>query len=310
MYRYICSILLMSCLASANLQVKWNDPDTCQTCVQFLNITRNELSSNATQQEIINVLDQACAQLGIYAPVCKSWVDENVQTLIDQLINQIDPVSICNKIGACQTKMVAIKKMVKLETPCLMCHLLLNATKNVFTDNTTETEILDILNLYCSALGPLAKPCHTFVNQNGPRIFELIAKNDDPIVICKDLLICQEANNRRVYKQTLKTLLQKADDSPCDTCHLVLDNIKDFISKNTTQEEFKKFVDLACLSYGVFYKQCQAFSDNHYKEIFQAIEDDIDPKVICSYIRLCPKETTTSPATSTATSPATTTTSS
>lgn len=41
------------------------------------------------KQEIINVLDQACAQLGIYAPVCKSWVDENVQTLIDQLINQI-----------------------------------------------------------------------------------------------------------------------------------------------------------------------------------------------------------------------------
>ncbi len=67
-----------------------------------------------------------------------------------------------------------MKDNSKIITPCLMCNLLLNETRFVISDNATQQEVIQILDLYCFAFGPLYSKCKEIVNENAVKIFQAL----------------------------------------------------------------------------------------------------------------------------------------
>ena len=76
-------------------------------------------------------------------------------------------------------------------------------------------------------------------------------------------------------------------------CNLLLKAADNALRNADNEEYVRKVLNLECVSFGPFFKECQTFVNNHTKEILYALADDIDPSTICLYIGVCPKDVTT-----------------
>ena len=113
------------------------------------------------------------------------------------LFIQKDSKVFCNKIGLCpsQVKELKLKNLiplyaVKLETPCLMCNLLLKAADNALRNAEDEDYARKVLDYTCFSFGAFYKQCQDFVNNYTKEILEALADDIDPSTICPYIGVC------------------------------------------------------------------------------------------------------------------------
>jgi len=72
----------------------------CSICIFVVGQIEDYIASNATESEIMDALNQACALLGSFQAQCKSVV-ANLPEYIAQLEKAEDPTTICTQVGIC-----------------------------------------------------------------------------------------------------------------------------------------------------------------------------------------------------------------
>merc|ERR1712215_365214 len=97
--------LLLLSLALTTLSVPTNDL-TCSICVDVVTDLDNFITSDTTEQQIIEFVEQICAALGAILPdlvaTCNALVESQLPAIIDGLVNDnLNPQEVCNSIGAC-----------------------------------------------------------------------------------------------------------------------------------------------------------------------------------------------------------------
>lgn len=63
----------------------------------------------------------------------------------------------------------------------------------------------------------------------------------------------------------------------------------DLLVTNTTEAEFKKVLDGLCRQTGTFSDTCESLADQYFKQIYEALQNDLDPENACFMIGICPK---------------------
>ncbi|XP_068710683.1 prosaposin-like [Montipora capricornis] len=86
--------------------LKVGSNETCQICVLVMTYLKNLLADNATEQEILALLEQICNYLpSQIASECNALISEYGQAVLD-LIATSDPKTLCEEVGLCS----ALKK--------------------------------------------------------------------------------------------------------------------------------------------------------------------------------------------------------
>jgi saposin len=75
----------------------------CSICIFVVGQIEDYIASNATETEIMNALNQACALLGSFQAQCQAVV-KNLPAYIAQLEKAEDPTTICTQVGICTSK--------------------------------------------------------------------------------------------------------------------------------------------------------------------------------------------------------------
>lgn len=78
----------------------------CSICIFVVGQIEDYIASNATETEIMNALNQACAMLGAFQAQCQALVT-NLPAYIAQLEKAEDPTTICTQVGICTSKPIS-----------------------------------------------------------------------------------------------------------------------------------------------------------------------------------------------------------
>ncbi|TRY56608.1 hypothetical protein DNTS_003517 [Danionella cerebrum] len=73
----------------------------CSICQKILNSVKKKVSCNTTPDSIKGKLIEGCNKLFIGKTLCKKFVMKHLHTLVDELMTNDGPRTICAKAGAC-----------------------------------------------------------------------------------------------------------------------------------------------------------------------------------------------------------------
>ncbi|XP_016311335.1 antimicrobial peptide NK-lysin-like [Sinocyclocheilus anshuiensis] len=76
----------------------------CNTCKTIMKAVKKKLSPNATPDEIKTKLNKACDKFKLVSGQCKKLVQKYLHNIIDELMTDDGPNTICIKIHACKPK--------------------------------------------------------------------------------------------------------------------------------------------------------------------------------------------------------------
>ncbi|KAL1257526.1 hypothetical protein QQF64_010770 [Cirrhinus molitorella] len=83
--------------------VKQQSSIQCSACKSLLKTVKKKISSNASPDEIKTKLNNTCEKMPLRAK-CKHFVQKYLHSLIDELMTDDGPKTICTKIHICKSK--------------------------------------------------------------------------------------------------------------------------------------------------------------------------------------------------------------
>jgi saposin len=180
----------------------------CELCQYAITAVDNYLSQNATDTKIIDELEKVCSILpsGDQA-ACKAFIDSEGPALIQYIVQQLDPKTVCTDIKACTSAKLAMAKAAAQKTvlkfrralpvkgspsndECSTCKAVVSAVDAALETNSTQTAIINEIEKICADLGPLASACENWVQTEGPTLIDDLAQKLDPTTVCTDLKLC------------------------------------------------------------------------------------------------------------------------
>jgi saposin len=168
----------------------------CTTCEFAVTIADTELKANATQEEVIQFVDNLCSILPqTIRTECDNFVAKYGPQFMDALASKLVPSTICTEIGVC-TKSVAVDAAVISQpssltmSMCSICEYVVAAAETIITNNSTETEIEKYLDDACDILGKYSSLCTGFIDTYLPVIFDDLVNGESPATVCAALKLC------------------------------------------------------------------------------------------------------------------------
>jgi saposin len=200
-------------------KVEAQNPIYCAVCKLVLTEVEKYLSQNATEKQIIQALEKACAALPkSYAPICTAFVDQYGPEVIQLLLNKYPPDQVCHQIGLCPNTTIIYKKVHPIiqkhqkhqkhqkqnTVLCQACEYILTEIDKYLADNATEKEIIAVIEHICNLL-PLKVQavCDAFIEEYGIAIINLLVNKIQPEQICKAIKLC--AKNTHIVPLNAKT---------------------------------------------------------------------------------------------------------
>ncbi|CAF0982895.1 unnamed protein product, partial [Didymodactylos carnosus] len=204
-----------------------------------------------------------------------------------------------------------LDKNIDADPECTICHYVVSYLDAILKNNKSEAAIEAALARVCSILPVKERgQCDQFVKNYGPVLAELIAEFADPQTVCRYLGMCQvilpESTTTATKKPSSTTSVydnhQYVDinvptsshlNSPftCTICTYVVSRLKYIIIEDKTEEKIMQELDKTC---GLFSaldlrRECKTFVDEYGPYLVQVISQDVDAKVACQNLKICPK---------------------
>merc|ERR1711874_20031 len=101
------ALFLLTCiLASVSSKPKDGNALTCAICIDLVTDIDEFLTSDTTEDQIVQFVEQLCKALGTILPdfeaTCNALVESQLPAIIDGLVNDnLNPQEICTNIAAC-----------------------------------------------------------------------------------------------------------------------------------------------------------------------------------------------------------------
>ncbi|CAM4649096.1 unnamed protein product [Leuciscus chuanchicus] len=89
----------------------------CSICKYIMKKVKKRISSKATPDEIKSKLNNTCEKAGPLKSRCKKFVAKHLSTLIDELMTDDGPKTICAKVHACKPQPPPIKEFTVSHDP-------------------------------------------------------------------------------------------------------------------------------------------------------------------------------------------------
>ncbi|RUS88535.1 hypothetical protein EGW08_003711, partial [Elysia chlorotica] len=262
---------------------------TCILCEFVMTQLDSILASNATQQQIVQALDQVCNFLpASVKQQCDGFVKQYTPTLI-QLLLQVKPSQVCTSLKLCNSSNEGLKvqEQVKDTVQCTLCKFVMNQLEKMLGDNATEPQIEKALDQVCNFLPASVKAeCDSFLKQYTPQLIQLLLQIK-PNQICSFIKLCTNT-----VKGILYPLYQLTPDGPqCALCEFVLTQLDSMLTKNATQAQIEAALDQVCNFLPASIKQeCDTLVQQYTPQLIQLLLQ-FKPQEVCTRLGLCTSKT-------------------
>lgn len=214
----------------------------------------------------------------------------------------------CNALEHCRTKVWAVKD----EAACEICEQVVPKIKDFLAMNSTQTEVLTLLEEACNEAGPeLAGMCKSLVDQYEPVIMKnLVELVSDPKQVCTALGLCSSKQKKVIAAKLIMGSLPLAKNflaskpkpavlkskpyraSPlCIICEFAMTELKTLLSENATQQDIEKALEEVCsLLPSTIRSECDQFVEQYGPAIVAILLQELDPSKVCTALGLCASE--------------------
>ncbi|KAM9993274.1 hypothetical protein ACTFIZ_011242 [Dictyostelium cf. discoideum] len=166
----------------------------CDICTFIVKEVSKYISGNATEAQILKFLDKDCEVFGKGGSVtCQNIVNNYAPQIINLIINNESPSQVCGMVGLCGS--VKIEEPVQGELECGVCEVIAQQCSNYIKANKTESEIVGLLDQFCSTLSIFESACDTIVASSAPKIINLLLQNQSAVVVCTEIGFCGNSSS-------------------------------------------------------------------------------------------------------------------
>jgi len=182
----------------------------CGVCAYIVKAVEGYVQANATQQEILGLLEKDCTVLKDknWISTCQGTIATFGPEIIGLVVQKQPPDVVCTEIGMCNSSKRAQDKMPQVPVPifripmspnatlvCLTCEVLVNFTEVLIANNKTETEIIQGLNDVCKFIPDKSwsADCTKMVEEYGSIIVNYLVNEEPPGVVCTELKLCKSS---------------------------------------------------------------------------------------------------------------------
>lgn len=166
----------------------------CVICEFAMMQLDNMLSENATEDEIIEVVDYVCAHLpGTLADDCIGFIEEYGDAIIKLLVHELSPKTVCQQINLCKAPgFTGIRAVVHVQLDkCQICKGVVSYVDARLREGDVTVEIDTILEEVCDVFPKdVDDGCRSIVEVYGPYLVNLLAELGDPEKVCQALKLC------------------------------------------------------------------------------------------------------------------------
>ncbi|XP_054708143.1 uncharacterized protein LOC129217826 isoform X2 [Uloborus diversus] len=250
----------------------------CDVCKDVVSNLRQKIEDPGSKKIVLTFLEEGCARLpGSLATECRKFVDENIDTVVAMIIQELDPDTVCAILNICPASLLSVQKApAKVnDLECDLCKEVVQKVEDMIKDKKTEDEIKNALDKVCSYLPKsIADKCENFVNTYTDLLITLLAQEMDPAMVCAYLKVCP------------------AIDVECQGCQYLLHFLQEQLMNTDTQGEVKNVLKRVCNILPENYaKNCEAFVDEYGDSLLVLVAQEIDPTSMCNAMKFCGNKT-------------------
>jgi len=162
-----------------------NSQTLCTQCTTIITTIEGWVENNATEQQIIQYLDQFCALNPQFQLPCDAIVAYGVPTIIAWLQSNASPEQICKILGVCKFQKTN-------DTPfCAYCTTIVSSIEDYLAQNATQEEIEKNVDQLCALLpDEFGLYCEAFIASEIPAIINYLNQNYTPQQVCSQIGLC------------------------------------------------------------------------------------------------------------------------
>ncbi|XP_060569459.1 uncharacterized protein LOC132727883 isoform X3 [Ruditapes philippinarum] len=276
---------------------------TCVICEFALKEIDDYLKGNRSVAAITTALEEVCSLMpDTITTECKEFVEKYSKVIISLLVQNIDPTTICTRIGLCTGKSVSsLENIIPLKTKvlgnlkssvvtCETCKYIMSYVKTLLKDNKTEAAVQEALDKVCSYLpAQISDQCTAFVNEYTDMVVQLIANDVSPDQVCTAIGLCSSGKKSQ-WGAFVKILpdKQKAKSDFCGPCKFLVDQLQEFLKENRTAKEIEEYMRKLCdILPDTVTAQCHDVVDQYIPAILDLIGQNLKPEEICKQLGFC-----------------------
>eukprot|EP01125_Pyxidicula_operculata_P004520 TRINITY_DN1709_c0_g1_i1.p1 TRINITY_DN1709_c0_g1~~TRINITY_DN1709_c0_g1_i1.p1 ORF type:complete len:203 (-),score=46.26 TRINITY_DN1709_c0_g1_i1:157-765(-) len=198
--------LILALLVAATYGVTLDtQQSTCTLCEFVIGQVESLIQQNATEQEVLGFIEDACNVLpSPYNSLCVAEIQAEGPQIIQYIINQEPPQTVCTQLYLCQSEIREEhkEKVENLNTQsqsttttessnsnCEFCNYIVGVVGSYLTASSTEEEIQNVLLTKVCVLDPSGE-CASFVRAYLPAVVAYARENVTPQKICAEIASC------------------------------------------------------------------------------------------------------------------------
>ncbi|XP_047207356.1 prosaposin isoform X1 [Girardinichthys multiradiatus] len=189
--------------AASRPMVRVRESPTCAICEFVMKQLESMLEDHTTEEEVVQVVEKVCTFLpSSVSAQCKDLIETYGQAIIELLVQQADPKTVCTVLGLCndasRAYIVALDQArFKVGGYCEVCKMAVSYIDGILQKNATEVEIEEAVKKVCSFLPDTYKTeCDQLVEQYEPILIQLLLQMMDPDFVCTKVGACPEAERK------------------------------------------------------------------------------------------------------------------
>ncbi|XP_066549135.1 prosaposin [Amia ocellicauda] len=190
-------------LKPAKKLVRVQNSPQCAVCEFIMKEIENILQGEKSEKEVVQAVEKVCSVLpASLAAQCRDLIDVYGQAVIELLVQEADPKTVCTLLGLCKdASRLYIPEMDRAQFQaggfCEVCKLAVQYIDGMLEQNATEAEIEDAVRKVCSFLPEgVREQCDQLVQQYEPTLVQLLLQMLDPDFVCTKVGACPGALKR------------------------------------------------------------------------------------------------------------------
>jgi len=187
----------------AKTMVRARDSPQCAICEFVMKQLEDTLSDQTTEEEVIHAVEKVCRFLpSSLTAQCHDLIESYGQAIIELLVQQADPKTVCTVLGLCKDASrayIPVMDMTRFKAGgfCDVCKMAVRYIDGILEQNATESQIEDAVRKVCNFMPESVRTeCDQLVEQYEPVLVQLLLQMLDPDFVCMKVGACPEALQR------------------------------------------------------------------------------------------------------------------
>ncbi|XP_056291342.1 prosaposin-like [Pseudoliparis swirei] len=190
-------------VGSAKPMVQVRESPKCAICEFVMQQLESILDDQKTEEEVLHAVEKVCTYLpSSLSAQCKDLIETYGQAIIELLVQQADPKTICTVLALCNDGSRAFvpaldMTLYKTGGYCDVCKMAVNYIDGILEKNATEEQIEEAVRKVCSFLpDSFQTECDQMVQQCEPMLIQLLLQMLHPDCVCMKVGACPEAERK------------------------------------------------------------------------------------------------------------------